>query len=93
MTQYGGEDLDGWEFKIVRSATSKFKSPDYVRRLCEEEARAGWEMVEKFDDHRIRFKRRVERRAEDAHLGTALARLLVDLGVARAALARAAPAQ
>jgi hypothetical protein len=68
MTGYSASDLDGWEFKIVRSSMGRFSNRAVVERLREEEARAGWEMVEKFDDMRIRFKRRVERRAQDAHL-------------------------
>ncbi len=69
MTSYGASDTEGWEFKIVRSATAKFKRPDVVRKLAEEEAMAGWELLEKFDDNRIRFKRRIEHRADDAHRG------------------------
>jgi len=68
MTAYSNEDLDGWEFKIVRSAFGRFRNYPAVKRLCEEEAKAGWEMVEKFDNYRIRFKRRIERRADDMHL-------------------------
>jgi hypothetical protein len=67
MTPYMPDDTDGWEFKIVRSGTAKFRRPEVVRRLVDEEARAGWELLEKFDDYRIRFKRRVEHRADDAH--------------------------
>jgi hypothetical protein len=67
MTGYTGEDLEGWEFKIVRANTRKFRDPAVVRRLCEEEGRAGWEMLEKFDDCRIRFKRRVEHRDQDPY--------------------------
>ena len=70
MTGYSGEDLEGWEFKIVRASTRRFKHPEIVRQVCDQETRAGWEMLEKFDDYRIRFKRRVERRTEDAHLGS-----------------------
>lgn len=70
MTGYKSEDLEGWEFKIVRAATRKFKDPKALRQVCAEEAEAGWEMLEKFDDQRIRFKRRVERREGDAHLET-----------------------
>jgi hypothetical protein len=55
MTKYAGDELEGWEFKIVRSATRKFKDTEFVQRVCEEESRAGWEMLEKFDDSRIRF--------------------------------------
>lgn len=68
MTGYSKDDLDGWEFKIVRANTRKFKNQAAVQQLCNEEAKAGWEMVEKFDDQRIRFKRRTEKRAGDRHL-------------------------
>jgi hypothetical protein len=65
MTGYNADDLDGWEFKIVRSATQKFKNREAVQRICAEEASNGWELVEKFDNTRIRFKRRIDRRAAD----------------------------
>ncbi len=68
MTGYSKDDLDGWEFKIIRANTRKFKNQAAVQQLCSEEARAGWEMVEKFDDQRIRFKRNIEKRAGDRHL-------------------------
>jgi hypothetical protein len=69
MTGYGTNDLEGWEFKIVRSVFGSFRNPETVRKLCEQEARAGWEMLEKFDDSRIRFKRHLDRRRSDAQLG------------------------
>ena len=68
MTKYNSDDLSGWEFKIVRSDLGRFRKYEIVQKLCKEEARAGWEMVEKFDSNRIRFKRRVENRAQDQHL-------------------------
>jgi len=68
MSKYAAEEIEGWEFKIVRSSTRKFRKREFVQRVREEESRAGWEMLEKFDDYRIRFKRRVEQRAEDHHL-------------------------
>ena len=68
MTKYNSDDLNGWEFKIVRSDLGRFKKREIVQTLCDQEAKAGWEMVEKFDNNRIRFKRRVEKRAQDQHL-------------------------
>ena len=68
MTGYNANEMDGWEFKIVRANTRKFKNPEAIRQLCDEEAKAGWEMVEKFDDQRIRFKRPVEKRSGDQYL-------------------------
>jgi len=68
MTRYKSDDLDGWEFKIVRAGSRRFRDPEAVRRVRDEESKAGWEMLEKFDDQRIRFKRRVDQRSMDAHL-------------------------
>jgi hypothetical protein len=85
MATYSKEDLDGWEFKIMRSEMGRFRNYERVRELCQEEGKAGWEMVEKFDDNRIRFKRRVEHRSSDAHLGTDPYRTRV--GVAAAGVA------
>lgn len=68
LTAYNENDLEGWEFKILRSNTGAFKKREVVEKVRQEEAQAGWEMVEKFDDNRIRFKRPIERRANDRHL-------------------------
>jgi len=70
MTQYNAEDLNGWEFKIVHSTFGRFRNAEIIRRLMEEEAQNGWEMVEKFDDCRIRFKRRTDKRALHSGGGT-----------------------
>jgi len=70
MTKYNDDELEKWEFKIVRSNFARFKNYSVVQRLCAEEAKAGWEMLEKFDDYRIRFKRRTDKRAYDQHLAT-----------------------
>jgi hypothetical protein len=69
MTQYRPEDLSGeWEFKIVRSATSQFRKPEILQQLIAEEGLAGWEMLEKFGDDRVRFKRQVSARRKDSML-------------------------
>jgi hypothetical protein len=69
MTQYGDDDLQGhWEFKIVRANTAAFTKPDILRQVCAEEARAGWILLEKFDDMRLRFKRPLSARSGDADL-------------------------
>jgi len=69
MAQYTQDDLaTDWEFKIVRSGSAAFRKPEVLNKLLEEEARAGWVMLEKFDDSRIRFKRRRRAGARDALL-------------------------
>jgi len=70
MTTYSSQDLaDGWEFKILRSMTGAFKNPIRLKYILEEEARAGWVLVEKFDNHRIRLKRPASAREMDSKLG------------------------
>lgn len=49
--------LVGWEFKIVRAKHDLFRDPDEFQALCVEEAEAGWILLEKLDDRRVRFKR------------------------------------
>lgn len=60
LTPYRREDLDsGWEFKILRSISGAFGKREHLRRALEDEALSGWVLVEKFDDNRLRLKRRV----------------------------------
>lgn len=65
MTDYRSEDLDGWEFKILRSATSAFRNPTIMAAALADEARFGWELVEKFDNERLRLKRPISARTKD----------------------------
>jgi hypothetical protein len=67
MTPYTPRDLnENWEFKILRSATGAFKDPAVMQRYLAEEAEAGWTLVEKFDNSRIRLKRPAAARQQDA---------------------------
>lgn len=69
LTAYTQTDLEeGWEFKILRSATNTFGKPEHLRDALAQEARAGWIMVEKFDDGRIRLKRPFSARDGDPGL-------------------------
>jgi hypothetical protein len=69
MTKYSDAELQAsWEFKILRSNTAAFKKPDVLRKVCEEEAQAGWVPLEKFDNSRLRFKRPLSARANDSTL-------------------------
>lgn len=64
-TGYSGIDLDKYEFKILRSGSSAFKKPEKLQQALEEEAISGWDLVEKFDDQRLRLMRRKSRREDD----------------------------
>lgn len=69
MTPYTPSDLaEGWEFKILRSSTGRFRDPAWLQSVLQEEQRAGWTLVEKFDNGRIRLKRPAKARAGDAAL-------------------------
>src|SRR5690348_5026160 len=58
MTPYSATELaEGWEFKIIRSPLKLFGRPEYRERVLAEERRAGWVLVEVFDDGRIRLRR------------------------------------
>jgi hypothetical protein len=60
MTPYGSRDLaEGWEFKILRSVSGGFRNPMWLKSVLDEESRAGWSFLEKFDDYRVRLKRPV----------------------------------
>jgi hypothetical protein len=49
--------LNGWEYKIVRARWNAFRDPARFAKLCAEESQAGWVLLEKLDNRRIRFKR------------------------------------
>ncbi len=66
MTAYTPKELrDGWEFKIMRSATGAFKNLEVLEEMLAQETQAGWVLVEKFDDQRVRLKRPASDRRRD----------------------------
>ena len=70
MTPYQPQDLGGdWEFKILRSVTGTFRKPEKLKEALDQEAKAGWTLVEKFDNTRIRLKRPTSARSGDGALG------------------------
>ena len=69
MTSYSNEEMEkDWEFKIVRNEYGIFRKPEVFQQLLDEEAIAGWEMLEKLDDSRVRFKRKRSARKSDTML-------------------------
>jgi hypothetical protein len=69
LSTYRKEDLEqGWEYKILRSALSEFGKPEVFARAVETERLGGWELVEKFDDERVRFRRLIAARTKDSML-------------------------
>ena len=69
MTLMNTDPSGAIEYKIIRSATGSFKDPAKFRAALDEEAGAGWELVEKLDNSRARLRRSTECRKRDADLG------------------------
>ena len=87
MTTYRNTDLtEEWEFKIVRSASAAFKKPAVLQQVIEQEKLAGWTLLEKFDDNRLRFKRPASMRKKDAMLPRDVDPYLTQYGISEAAL-------
>ena len=42
MTNYQPQDMDGWEFKILRATSARFRDESRLRAVLDEEAQAGW---------------------------------------------------
>ncbi len=85
---YNQEELEkDWEFKIVKSATGNFKKYAIVEQVKAEESEAGWVMVEKFDNNRIRFKRSRKAMQNDPYLPPHIDPYCTNYGISEAALA------
>ena len=80
MTLMNTDPTGAVEYKIIRSATGAFKDPAKFRAALDEEARAGWELVEKLDNSRARLRRSTECRKDDARLGQDPYRTQVGIG-------------
>jgi len=57
-----------WEFKFLRCPQPCFRDAEVLQKVLSEEAVAGWMLVEKFDDKRVRLKRPVSARDRDESL-------------------------
>jgi hypothetical protein len=87
MTRYNSEELNhDWEFKIVRSTVNHFRKPETFAQLVEEEAISGWELLEKLDDGRVRFKRPVSQRKRDAMLPAGIDPYRTQFGISEGTL-------
>jgi hypothetical protein len=65
-TPYTERDLmEEWEFKIVRCTHPSFVRPEFLKALLDQEAEAGWQLVEVFDAQRVRLKRLTSQRTVD----------------------------
>jgi hypothetical protein len=86
VTPFNTDPSGDVEFKIIRSLTGAFKNPAKFRAALEEEAQAGWELVEKLDDKRVRLRRAVAWREKDGELSQDPYRITVGMTEATLAL-------
>lgn len=56
------------EYKVVQAQTPLFADPAKMQEILKEEARAGWQLLEKEDNYRIKLQREISHRASDASL-------------------------
>lgn len=69
LSSYSRPDPYGdYEFKVLSGARKAFRGPERFQAVLAEEARAGWELVEKFSDSRVRLRRPISRRQLDGKL-------------------------
>lgn len=68
VTPMNTDSTGAFEYKIIRSITNAFRTPAFFQQTLQEEAQAGWQLVEKLDDGRVRLRRSIECRSNDTHL-------------------------
>ncbi len=56
------------EYKTVQAQTPLFADTDKMREILAEEAKAGWDLLEKEDNYRIKLQRDIENRSNDGNL-------------------------
>lgn len=57
------------EYKVVQSQTPMFTDTAKMHEILAEEAKAGWQLLEKEDNYKLRLQRNISHRANDAGLG------------------------
>jgi len=53
------------EYKIVQSTTPHFAKTSNLKAVLDEEAQSGWQLVEKFDNYKVRLQRDISHRTGD----------------------------
>jgi len=55
------------EYKVIQSQTPLFADTAKMQDILAEEAKAGWRLLEKEDNYRIRLQRNISHRENDAN--------------------------
>lgn len=74
-------DLDQWEFKIIRSNFGAFGVQEKREEILAKEAEAQWQLLEVFDNARIRLRRPINAKELDGKLDFDPYRTNVDLPI------------
>ena len=56
------------EYKIIQSQTPLFSDTAKMHEVLDEEARAGWQLLEKEDNFRLKLQRNISHRSNDKNL-------------------------
>ena len=56
------------EYKVVQSTTPLFAKIQNIEEVMSEESKAGWRLVEKLDNYKMRLQRDISHRANDKGL-------------------------
>lgn len=56
------------EYKVIQSQTPMFSDTAKMHEILDEEAKAGWRLLEKEDNYRLKLQRDISNRANDAGL-------------------------
>ncbi|MDC0598556.1 hypothetical protein OAP18_01740 [Gammaproteobacteria bacterium] len=59
--------MENKEYKIITSNTPAFRNKAKMQQILGEEAQAGWDLVEKLDNYKLRVMRDTSARANDAN--------------------------
>ena len=62
------EQLMAVEYKVITSQTPMFAKQEKISEVMELEARAGWQLVEKYDNYKLRLRRKLSARENDKNL-------------------------
>tara|TARA_R110002072_G_scaffold136124_2_gene278045 strand:+ start:1076 stop:1369 length:294 start_codon:yes stop_codon:yes gene_type:complete len=54
------------EYKVIQSTTPHFAKTSQLLKVLQEESAAGWQLVEKFDNYKLRLCRDIKHRADDS---------------------------
>ncbi|MBT4212196.1 MAG: hypothetical protein HOE18_10145 [Porticoccaceae bacterium] len=58
------------EFKTLQAQTPLFADTSKMQEILAEESKAGWDLLEKEDNYRIKLQRSIDNRSTDANLLT-----------------------